>query len=284
VKSVMSAVTRGQATSHAAGEVGGAGTLRRVTVLDLVERIAREELIGLLGDVEPAPASGRVVDRSSEEALAARLAAEHHGECWATFAAGIVDAGFAGRALDLYAFSGPWLGSEDSAPGGAAELLHQIADGYAMLSHPVEVSPLPLPMKAFAEVVMRALAIDAWAAALGHPLELDVEQADYQLSHHPEPDAGEREPHADLDGAVASAVSRHELLEVLSDSPTGRTVLQSDGFKRFAVERLAEARAWSFRVRTEDEGKAVQRLVLMAEAWFIAAHGAVGSSRDVSAP
>jgi hypothetical protein len=277
----MSAVTRGQATSHAAGEVGGAGTLRRVTVLDLVERIAREELIDLLGDVEPAPASGRVVDRSSEEALAARLAAEHHGECWATFAAGIVDAGFAGRALDLYAFSGPWLGSEDSAPGGAAELLHQIADGFAMLSHPVEVSPLPLPMKAFAEVVMRALAIDAWAAALGHPLELDAAEADFQLEHHQDPGTDDRDPDADLTGAVETAARRHELLEVLCDSPTGRTALQSDGFRGFAVERLAEAHSWSYWVRGDEEGKAAQRLVRMAEAWFLAAHGAVASSRDV---
>ena len=59
-------------------------------------------------------------------------------------------------------------------------------------------------------------------------------------------------------------------------------MLQSDGFRRFAVERLAEARTWSFWVRTPEEGQAVQRLVLMAEAWFIAAHGGVTSSRDLS--
>jgi hypothetical protein len=34
-------------------------------------------------------------------------------------------------------------------------------------------------------------------------------------------------------------------------------------------------------VRTEDEGKAAQQLVLLAEAWFVAAHGAVSSSRDL---
>ena len=157
-------------------------SLPRVTVLDLVERIAREELIALLGDVEPPSASAPALQRSSEEALAARLAAEHHGECWATFAAGTVDEGFAGRALDLYAFSAPWLGG-DGAAAGAAELLRQVGDGYALLSHPVALAPLPLPLKAFGEVVMRALAIDAWAAALGHPLELDVAEADYQLEH-----------------------------------------------------------------------------------------------------
>jgi hypothetical protein len=252
-----------------------------VSVLDLVERIAREELIELLGDVTPPPAVGRVLERPSEEDLAARLAAEHHGECWATFAAGAIDPGFAGRALDLYRFSTPWLPGDGPA-AGAAELLRAIGDGYALLSHPVGVQPLPLPIKAFGEVVMRALKIDDWAAALGHPLGLDVAEADYQLEHHQDPGADDRDPDADLDGAVGVAVGRHELLEVLCDSPTGRTVLQSEGFRGFAVERLAEARAWSYWVRTPEEGQAVQRLVLMAEAWFVAAHGAVRSSRDLS--
>jgi hypothetical protein len=253
-----------------------------VTVLDLVERIAREELIELLGDVEPPPASGPEPERSTEEELAARLAAEHAGECWATFAAGIVDEGFAGRALDLHAFARPWLDNDDERPAGAAELLMQIADGYAMLSHPVAVSPLPLPLKAFAEVVMRALVIDGWAAALGHPLALDVAEADYQLEHHQDPGTDDRDPDADLDGAVETAARRHELLTVLCDSPTGRTALQSDAFRGFAVERLAEAYGWSYWVRGEDEGKAAQRLVRMAEAWFIAARGAASSSRDMA--
>ena len=255
-----------------------------MTVLDLVERIARDELIALLGDVEPPPASGRAAERPSEEALAARLAAEHHGECWATFAAGIVDEGFAGRALDLHAFAAPWLDGDGDGDGvaGAAELLQQIADGYAMLSHPVAIAPLPLPLKAFAEVVMRALAIDAWATSLGHPLELDAAEADYQLEHHQDPGTDDRDPDADLDDAVETGARRHELLEVLCDSATGRTALQSDGFRGFAVERLAEAYGWSYWVRTDDEGKAAQRLVRMAEAWFVAAHGAVASSRDIT--
>jgi hypothetical protein len=256
-------------------------SLPRVTVLDLVERIAREELVALLGDVEPPPASAPVLERSTEEALAARLAAEHHGECWATFAAGRVDAGFAGRALDLYAFTAPWL-ADDGAAAGAAELLRQVGDGYALLSHPVAISPLPLPLKVFGEVVMRALSIDTWAAALGHPLALDVAEADYQLEHRQEPGTDDRGPGPDLDDALETATRRHELLVVLCDSPTGRTVLRSDGFRGFAVERLAEARYWSYWVRTPEEGKAVQRLVVMAEAWFSAAHGGVASSRDVS--
>jgi hypothetical protein len=249
-----------------------------VSVLGLVERIEREELVALLGDVAPPPADAPPA-RASEEELAARLAAEHHGECWDTFAAGTVDPGFAGRALDLYAFSAPWLDGDGPA-AGAAELLRQIGDGYALLSHPVAGAPLPL--KAFAEVVMRALGIDAWAAALAHPVELDVAEADHQLAHNLEPGTDDRDPDADLDGAVDIAARRHELLEVLCDSPTGRTALQSDAFKGFTVERLAEARGWSFWVRTPEEGQAAQRLVLMAEAWFVAAHGAVCSSRDLS--
>jgi hypothetical protein len=252
-----------------------------MSVLGLVERIEREELVALLGDVTPPPAATPPLERPGEEELAARLAAEHDGECWATFAAGAVDPGFAGRALDLYAFSAPWLDGDGPA-AGAAELLRQTGDGYALLSHPVAITPLPLPLKAFAEVVMRALGIDAWAAALAHPLELDVEEADYQLAHHQDPGTDDRDPGADLDGAVDVAARRHEVLEVLCDSPTGRTVLQSDGFKAFAVERIAEARGWSYWVRTPEEGQAAQRLVLMAEAWFVAAHGGVRSSRDVS--
>jgi hypothetical protein len=253
-----------------------------VSVLDLVERIARDELVELLGDVTPPPDNAPVLVRGSEEELAAQLAAEHHGECWATFAAGIASAGYAGRALDLYRFTTPWLPGDERSPApGAAELLRQIGDGYAMLSHPVDTSPLPLPLKVFAEVVMRALGIDAWAAALGHPLELDVAEADYQLEHHHDPGTDDRDPDADLAGAVDTAARQYELLEVLCDSATGRTALQSEGFRRFAVERLVAGHTWSFWVRTAEEGKAAQTLVLTAQAWFVAAHGAVQSSRDL---
>jgi hypothetical protein len=252
-----------------------------VSVLDLVERIARDELVELLGDVTPPPADPPVLVRSTEEQLAAQLAAEHHGECWDTFAAGVVAEGFAGRALDLYAASTPWLPDDNDPAEGAAELLRQIADGYAMLSYPVDTSPLPLPLKVFAEVVMRALGIDAWAAALGHPLELDVAEADYQLEHHQNQDTDDRDPDADLAGAVDTATRQFELLEVLCDSPTGRTALQSEAFRRFAVEQIVAGHAWSYWVRTDDEGKAAQRLVRIAEAWFVAAHGAVASSRDL---
>jgi hypothetical protein len=250
-----------------------------VSVLDLVERIARDELVELLGDVESPPESAPAAERATEEELAAQLAAEHHGECWETFATGVAHPRYAGRALDLYRFTTPWLPGEDRSPtAGAAELLRQVGDGYAMLSHPVDRNPLPLPMKAFGDVVMRALAIDAWAAALGHPLELDVAEADYRLEH---PDPAERDEDADLGAAMETATRRFELLEVLCDSPTGRTVLQSEAFQRFAVERLVAGRAWSFWVRSPEEGAAVQRLVLIGEAWFIAAHGGVTSSRDL---
>jgi hypothetical protein len=70
---------------------------------------------------------------------------------------------------------------------------------------------------------------------------------------------------------------------VLCDSPTGRTALQSEGSQRFAVEQLAAARAWSYWVRVPHEGEAAHGLELMAEAWFIAAHGDVKSSRDLYA-
>ncbi len=252
-----------------------------MSVLDLVERIARDELVALLGDVTPPPADPPVLVRTTEERLAAQLAAEHHGECWQTFAAGAVSEAFAGRALDLYLASTPWLPDDNDPAEGAAELLRLIGDGYAMLSHPVDTSPLPLPLKVFAEVVMRALGIDAWAAALGHPLELDAAEADYQLEHHQEPDTDDRDPDADLAGAVDAAARQFELLEVLCDSPTGRTALQSEAFRRFAVEQIVAGHAWSYWVRTDEEGKAAQRLVRIAEAWFVAAHGAVASSRNL---
>jgi hypothetical protein len=252
-----------------------------VSVLDLVERIARDELTELLGDVQPPPAEPPVRERGPEEELAAQLAAEHHGACWETFAAGVADPGFAGRALDLYRSTTAWLPGEERSPtAGAAELLRQIGDGYAMLSVPAGDVPLPLPMKAFGEVVMRALGIDAWAEALGHPLDLDAVEADYLLAN---PETPERNETADLGAALETATRRFELLEVLCDSPTGRTALQSEAFQRFAVERLVAGRAWSFWVRTPAEGAAAQRLVLMGEAWFIAAHGDVTSSGDLFA-
>src|SRR4051812_36423979 len=159
-------------------------SLPLVSVLDLVERIARDELVELLGDVTPPPEHAPVLVRGTEEQLAAQLAAEHHGECWTTFAAGVPSEGYAGRALDLYRASAPWLRDDDGPTLAAAEVLRQIGDGYAMLSHPVGPLPLPLPLKVFAEVVMRAFGVDTWAAALGHPLELDAAEADYQLEHH----------------------------------------------------------------------------------------------------
>jgi hypothetical protein len=128
---------------------------------------------------------------------------------------------------------------------------------------------------------MRALGIDAWAAALGHPLELDVAEADYQLEHHQTQETDDRDPDADLAGAVDTATRQFELLEVLCDSPTGRTALQSEAFRRFAVEQIVAGHAWSYWVRTDDEGQAAQRLVRIAEAWFIAAHGDTSSSRDL---
>jgi hypothetical protein len=275
----MSTATLSEATGHG-GPFGR--SLPPVSVLDLVERIARTELTELLGDVQPPPAEAPERERSSEAELAARLAAEHHGECWATFAAGVVDEGYAGRALDLYGFTAPWLsGGAPNAAEGAAELLRHIGDGYALLSHPVAVDPLPLPIKTFSDVVVRALGIDAWAAGLGHPLQIDVAEAEYQLEHREEPESADRDPGADLEAALDTAARRFELLEVLADSPTGRTALQSDGFRGFAVERLAEARAWSYWVRDPEEGEAVQRLVLLAEAWFAAAHGGVASSLEL---
>jgi hypothetical protein len=239
-------------------------------VLALVERIEREELIDLLGDVEPPPPEAPVA-RGAEEPLAALLVAEHRGECWETFAAGGVSPAFAGRALDLFRFTRPWLTGEDPARA-AAELLRQIGDGYALLSHPVE--PRPLPNRLFAEVVIRELGVDRWATALGHPFQVPaIEVSDAE----PEP----RDETLDLGAAVATAIRRHELLEVLADSPTGRTALRSEGFQRFAVEQLAAARTWAYWVRTAEEGAEAQRLVLMAEAWFTAAHGGVKSSRDL---
>jgi len=243
-----------------------------VTVLDLVERIARTELVELLGDVEP-PSEPAPLPRCDEGALAARLAAEYQGECWATFAAGAVDAGFAGRALDLFAISAPWLGGDGPAVG-AAEVLREIGDGYALLSHPAGEEPLPLPVKPFSEVVIRELGIEAWAAALGSPLEVPEHHV---TGGEPEP----RDEAFDLAAAVGEAERRHELLAVLADSPTGRTALQSDGFRRFAGTQLAAARRWTDWVRSPEEGIQVQRLILMAEGWFIAAHGAVASSREL---
>ena len=150
-----------------------------------------------------------------------------------------------------------------------------------MLSHPVASSPLPLPLKAFGEVVMRALAIDAWAAALGHPLELDVAEADYQLEHRrgprmtgsrtPTSTARSRPPRAATSCSTSCATPRPAAPRCRA---TASGASRSSGSPR--------RRAWSFWVRTPEEGQAVQRLVLMAEAWFIAAHGGVTSSRDLS--
>ena len=110
---------------------------------------------------------------------------------------------------------------------------------------------------------MRALGIDAWAAALGHPLELDAAEADYQLEHHQDPGTDDRDPDADLDGALDTATRQFELLEVLCDSPTGRTALQSEAFRRFAVEQIVAATAGPSGCEPTTRASAAQRLVRM---------------------
>ena len=190
----------------------------------------------------------------------------------------VVSAAHAARALELYRFTTPWLPADDtSAPGGAAELLRHIADGYAVLSHPVETAPLPLPQREFGEVVMRALEIDAWAATAGHPLALDVAAADQQLDQNPTPGTEDRDPalEGELAAAVATAARQHELLEVMCDSATGRTALQSEGFRRYAVDKLVAARGWPYWVRLPHEGVAAWVLGALAETWFVAAHGEI---------
>ena len=226
-----------------------------MSVLDLVERIARDELVELLGDVTPPPADPPVLVRGTEEQLAAQLAAEHHGECWETFAAGAVSEAFAGRALDLYHASAPWLPDDDGPAEVRPRCCARSATATRCSRIPSTRTRCRCPLKVFAEVVMRALGIDAWAAALGHPLELDAAEADYQLEHHQDPDTDDRDPDADLAGAVDTATRQFELLEVLCDSPTGRTALQSEGFRRFAVEQIVAGHAWSFWVRPNRRAK-----------------------------
>jgi hypothetical protein len=256
-------------------------------VLALLDGAERPELAQLLGDVtEPAPrGGGRRAAPGTEAELAARLAQAHHGDCWTTFAHAQAGRALGARALDLYRYTSAWLDCLEDSPAhpaaAAAELLRHIGDGFAMLSQPPGGGPLPLPLRAWTETAIRALGVDAWAAGHGHPLEIDAASADHQLAHHQHPGAEDRDADRQLAPAALAALRQYELLELLCDSPSGRTVLRAEPLRRFAVERIVSARRWQDWIRVPREGVAGAAMLRVGQAWFVACHGEAGSSAQL---
>jgi hypothetical protein len=244
----------------------------------------RAELAEILGDVsEPVPMGDhRRAAPGTESELAARLAQEHHGDCWTVFAQERVAESLAQRALDLYRYTTAWLDCLQDTPAqpaaAAAELLRHIGDGFAMLSQPHGGGPLPLPLRAWMETAIRALGVDAWAAGLGHRLEVDVASADDQLAHHQHPGTEDRDADRQLAPAAIGAISQYELLELLCDSRAGRTALRTEPLRRFAVARIVTARRWEDWIRVPCEGVVGAAMLRVGQAWFVACYGEIASS------
>ena len=200
----------------------------------------------------------------------------------------------ADRAVELYRLSEPWTLDDEEKSGLAAQaaagMIRDVADGYAMLSRPLDQQQrraLPLPQRQQSQraALIRRFGIDEWAAHLGWPL--DIPERDDDIGGEELSGKGLTRTSTTLTAApdeflrffVASAYG-HELLAMLCDSPTGREALGNIYFKHYAGYRIAEARRWVHRLRLQvpDATNAAIAAVLMAEAFFLASHGAVSSS------
>jgi len=259
-----------------------------------------DQLAELLGDVaaerdQPRLPAGPLPERE----IAARLAELWNGESWLEFVTvGEDDAtldSMAHHALEIYRETAAWLtghfAPEVSDPDGpaiaAAWLVRHFADGYALLARrwdQPDRSQISLPTQLLMELGIRQGGVEEWAEAQGHPLELPDS-----------PDLAEefREDHRhqiqdlDWESQVAPTfiayVRLYEMLLVLCDSARGRAALQDRRLRDWACGRLADSRNTAGWVgqNLEDAAGVAGARILIAEAYFVATHGAVDSARDL---
>jgi tetratricopeptide (TPR) repeat protein len=257
-----------------------------------------EQLTELLGDVVTPPVSPCRTDQLPEAQIAARLAELWNSEPWIEFVTASDDdetlASMAGRALDIYRETSGWLSglmpsyisdAHDGPAVGAVLLLRQFADGYALLARRWSQSAraqLSLPSQLLMESAMREADVPEWAEEHGHPLVLsEREELGEDLVEDMRREGEKLEP------AIATTflvyVRLYELLEVLCDSPTGHAAMQTRELKSSACQRLAESRSsagWVWTCLEDAIGVGTAQLQI-AEAYFVATHGAVATSREL---
>ena len=236
---------------------------------DLAEQVA-----ALLGDLAepraPAPAPA-----GSEEALAALLAETLDDRCWREFAGldPLTTEEATRRAVDLYARTEPYLAAPVDVwerTEAAALQVRQVADGYALLSFPWSAArrrALVLPIRVFADTVIRQAGLDEWAQDLGHPLSFDSGGLDLGAAL-----AGREPDEAGLARDFTRAARRFDALELLGRSERGRAALRAPAMQGYvAGNHLDWARR---RLATVDfDGMAMAgALGMLAQAWWVAAY------------
>jgi tetratricopeptide (TPR) repeat protein len=254
-----------------------------------------DQLSEVLGDVtkrEPAP-DCPPSEPLSEKEVAAILARLYTGDCWQQFATSGDDpsalATMENQALALYDQTSGWLRSAhdgwDTPALGAVMLIRQIADGHALLTRAWSKTwraSLSLPSSLLLEFAMRRFGIAEWAAEHGHPIELPDSTDLAEELIESERELGEQwEP--DLAAAFVASARHYEMLELLCDSPSGRTALHTPPLKNFASLRINEARklaSWTWQLQEDAAGLAAAG-IFIAQAYFVATHGTISSSHDL---
>jgi tetratricopeptide (TPR) repeat protein len=259
-----------------------------------------DQLAELLADVAvPGEAPRPRAIQVPEGQIAARLAEFWNGASWIEFAtAGDDDAtldSMANRALEIYHETAGWLtghlaaevSDADGPAIAAAWIVRTFADGYALLARrwdQTSRSGLSLPSQLLAELGIRETGIEEWSEAQGHPLELP-DSAD--LAEELVEDNRRETEDLDWESQIAPDFLRYihlyEMLLVLCDSANGRAALQDRSLKDWACRRLNDSRitaGWVHQHLDDADGVTVARL-LIAEAYFVATHGAAGSAHGL---
>jgi len=258
--------------------------------------VVLDQLADLLGGDVTDPASvprRQHSQRPPDREIAARLAQVYNSDCWLEFATSGDDPdslkAMEDRALTLYHETAQWLDSDaeawDSPATAAAGVLRQIADGYALLAQKWSGSTregLSLPSSLLLEFAMRQFGIDHWAAEQGYPLQLrDTSDLAEDLVQSEHDRSGDWDP--ELPNRFIASLRHYEMLILLCDAPRGREALHSNLLKSFAGVRINEARqvaGWVWQHQEEAAGVA-SASIFIAQAYFIATHGTLASSRDI---
>ncbi len=294
-------------------KIGALGSLGRSAEAGLaVSQI--ESLLPADGIRAEAGAAERPEDDPQSDADLAELLADTHGDItWDALITGGDNESsrreLAARALEIYRRTQPWLeddeepdeearenDDEDGLEEGddfdsdltvaAALTLRGVADCFAMLSRgwtPNERASLPFINRPQFEWTLHLSGLDEWAAELGHGVDLssDHEAIDEQVDEERDKDQPFERKH-DFATAFVVALRRYECLVLLSDTQQGREALQTTVFQWLAPYYISEARKWASwtGLHLEDAVALGIAMLLISQAWFIAARGAIDPTAD----
>jgi hypothetical protein len=201
----------------------------------------------------------------------------------------------ANRALELYRETAGWLTghiaaelSDSDGPAiAAAWLVRHFADGYALLARrwdPPARNQLSLPSQLLMELAIGQGGVAEWAEAQGHPLELpDSPDLAEEFVEDNRRQIEDFDWEAQIAPSFLAYVHLYEMLLMLCDSASGRAALQDHSLKDWACRRLSDSRTTAGWVgqQLEDAAGVAATRILIAEAYFVATHGAAGSAHSL---